>query len=39
MDKILSKTNPARQKFFKQNEQLLHELAEVGQFPADVFIG
>jgi carbonic anhydrase len=39
MDKILSKTNSARQKFFNGNKQLLQELAEVGQFPSALFIG
>lgn len=39
MDRILSKTKSARQQFFDKNQQLLQELAEVGQFPSAVFIG
>jgi carbonic anhydrase len=39
MDKILQKTQPARQKFLAAHQTLLRELAEVGQFPSAVFIG
>jgi carbonic anhydrase len=39
MDQILHKTEPARQKFFSNNRQLLQELAEVGQYPSALFIG
>lgn len=39
MDKFLTKSIPPRQKFFAENRQLLQELAEVGQFPAALFIG
>ncbi len=39
MDQILNKTKSPRQKFFSENQQLLQELAEVGQYPSALFIG
>jgi len=39
MDRILSKSDLARQKFFASNRLLLQELAEVGQYPSALFIG
>lgn len=38
MDRILTKTSPARQEFFSANGRLLRELAEAGQFPSALFI-
>jgi carbonic anhydrase len=39
MDRILTKTDSARQKFFSNNPRLLQELAQTGQFPSALFIG
>ena len=39
MDRILSKTGAAREKFFDDNGELLRELAELGQFPSALLIG
>lgn len=39
MDKILDKTQKARQQFFAKHQVLLQELAEIGQFPTALFIG